>query len=81
MTDSLLKITVTYSCNGCGANDRKLDVPARPEDMDLMVWMNQLAQLISNDHAKRSPGCRTRKMRDLKIPIDGADWVGGPPIH
>lgn len=80
MTD-ILTITVMYSCTQCGLEDRKLAVPARREDMDLMRWMKGLQFYISRDHETVSPTCTSRVMRQLKIPIQNADRVGGPPIQ
>lgn len=75
-----LKITVRYSCHECGIKDAAVEVPAR-ELEDVLVWMDATGRLLGADHARRSPRCRPDHLSDLKIPIEGADRVGGATVN
>jgi len=50
-------------------------------DEDVVKWLDQTAAYVALDHRRRSPNCIARKMSNLKIPLTGADRVGGPPIE
>jgi len=75
-----LMITVFYSCPACGLKDVAVVVPAR-ETEDVRVWMDKTIRLTCDDHAQRSPSCHPEQLHDLKIPITGADRVGGAPSN
>lgn len=78
-----MRISVLYSCILCGLRDITVHVPARmdPDAEDVVRWMEDVVLVaIGNDHHLRSPHCPTRRLQDLKIPITGAEWIGGPPI-
>jgi hypothetical protein len=77
---SSVTIRARYSCQGCGLADVGVDVPAR-EDEDVCVWMNATVQKLAADHRRRSPRCRANAFQEVKIPITGADRVGGPSIQ
>lgn len=78
-----LTIRVQYSCALCGVQNGSVDVPARMSDDDNVVhWVEQICgNAIGQDHRRRSPTCPARKISEVKIPIDGAERVGGPAIH
>lgn len=75
MTDRI--IMLRYSCPLCGLRDAETPVPARQEQ-DAAVWLDQTIRELARDHAARSPRCRAHQLRDIKIPIEGADRLGGP---
>lgn len=72
-----LTITCMYTCNACGVKDLPVEVPAREEE-DVVKWVEAAAALMGADHGEHSPDCPSRTI-DLKIPVTGADKVGGPP--
>ena len=76
-----MTIRVLYSCEGCGLKEVGVDVPARLGDEDVVAWMERTIRLAGNDHRRRSLGCHPKSLQDLKIPITGADRVGGPAIQ
>lgn len=75
-----MTICLRYTCDLCGLNDVSLDVPAR-EHEDVVAWMHATVQRVADDHRRLSPGCPARELTHLKIPISGAQKVGGPPIQ
>lgn len=76
-----MKIEIRYSCGACGLKDVAVDVPARDSDEDVLLWMDATGLLLGRDHHERSPHCQPKMLQDVKIPIAGADWVGGPPVQ
>lgn len=76
-----MKITLKYSCYQCGLTAVEVDVPARGEE-DVVSWMDKVvAYEIKSDHNRRSPSCMATSVRDLMIPITGADKIGGPTVQ
>lgn len=76
-----MNITVTYSCTLCDVRDEKLEVPARESyEVPVVGWMKHTITLVAQHHRSRFPRCRARKLHDLKIPMDNAEWIGGPPL-
>ena len=73
-------IRALYSCEGCGLRDVGVDVPARGDE-DVAEWMRGTVKRLSADHRRRSPTCTARAMQEVKIPITGADRVGGPSLQ
>lgn len=80
MRDIPVTVTVLYSCHVCGLTDIPVPVPARTDE-DVLVWMEQTGGLLSQDHAQRSPLCHPKTLSNVKIPMTGADRVGGAPQH
>jgi hypothetical protein len=78
---AVILLTVKYTCGLCDAVDAAVTLPARASDEDLIKWMDKLTLAISQDHMRRSPQCRARKLKHVQIPISNAEWVGGPPIQ
>lgn len=77
-----MTINVMYSCTLCALIDASVTVPARESETKPVVeWVEETIKLIAADHARRSPLCRPKQLHNLKIPIEGAEWVGGPPIQ
>ncbi len=76
-----MTIRCLYSCEGCGLKDQGVDVPARVGDEDVVAWMERTVLLLSNDHRRRSFGCHPKTLQEVKIPIVGADRIGGPSIQ
>jgi hypothetical protein len=76
-----LVITVQYSCVLCGTQDAPVRVRARASDEDLKTWMDMTIMAVSDDHNRRSPHCHPKTLSNLKIPVEGAEWVGGPAVH
>jgi hypothetical protein len=75
-----LTITVLYSCPACGLADMPVPVPARTDE-DVLKWMDATVRACCDDHRRRSPECRPTELYDLKIPMTGADRVGGAPVQ
>ena len=76
-----LSIEVLYTCRACGINDRPVKVPARLTE-DVIQWTEQvMAPAVGADHMATSPRCRATRMTHVKIPMTGADRVGGAPVQ
>jgi hypothetical protein len=75
-----MTLGVRYSCNGCGLHDRAVNVPTRGAAETLIAWMDQVGEFVGADHRAVSPTCPSHTC-DLKIPMTGADFVGGPTTH
>lgn len=73
-------ITVRYSCPACGLVDAEVAVPARVDEC-VLKWMKATCAACADDHRKRSPHCHPAELYDLKIPMTGADRVGGAPVQ
>lgn len=77
-----LTIDVLYSCHLCGLSDVTVSVRARRSEEDVIAWMEGTCiPATGADHARRSPTCHPQSLQNLKIPIDGAEWVGGPKVN
>jgi hypothetical protein len=77
MTD--ITIRCMYSCNFCGIHKASVDVPARRDDQDVVVWVKEVAAVaLSEDHSRRSPACTPLTLSEVYIPVDGAKFIGGP---
>jgi hypothetical protein len=75
--DPILKIEVRYTCRLCGVHDARVAIKARGEE-DVKTWMDQtMIQAVARDHSKRSPRCPATSISEVKIPITGADKIGG----
>jgi hypothetical protein len=71
-------IVVRYSCV-CGLTAVECRVAARDSNEDIKQWMDRTAASLSVDHNKRSPNCHPTTLKDIMIPIEGADHIGGMP--
>jgi hypothetical protein len=71
-------VTIKYSCPLCGLVDIDVTIPARFEEDDVVVWMKDVGVYLSEDHSLRSPECHPAALKDIKIPIGDAKWIGGP---
>jgi hypothetical protein len=68
-----------YSCDGCGATDRVVEVPERDPDVtDVVTWVRDVVgHAIGADHRKLSPLCPSSTMAKVKIPVDaGSEHLG-----
>ena len=73
-----LTIAVHYTCRMCGVEDAIVNVRARGEEQDVVNWLQETcARAIYNDHIARSPQCPATSISEVKIPIAGADKIGG----
>lgn len=79
--EALLYVTVFYSCPRCGVVDKPLTVRCRQRGEDSSDWVYMVIELLSVDHHTAFPGCGTKTLHDLKIPVAGAEYLGGPAIH
>lgn len=62
-------ITIKYTCEQCGIARRDVQVPARTTE-DVVAWVREIvARCVADDHARTSPGCTSRKMSELLIPL------------
>jgi len=73
-------IGIVYSCQRCGLELVTCDVPAR-EDEDVRLWMDRTVRLVWDDHARRSPHCHPDTLSEMRIPMTGADRIGGPAVQ
>lgn len=70
-------ITIYFSCEGCGLVKHPLQVPAREHgDVSVVEWMNHTAACISEEHRRVSPNCKADVMKNIMIPLEGAEFVG-----
>lgn len=70
-------ITLMFTCKGCGLVDHKFQVPARESaDHDVVAWMKKVEAWVSDEHTRVSPKCTANKLDNLKIPMEGADFIG-----
>jgi hypothetical protein len=69
-------LQVFYTCEQCGASDRKLTVPHRKEGEDIRGWMDQVIARIANDHRIQSPFCKAATMTNAKIPLEEDKGIG-----
>lgn len=76
-----MKIVLRYSCRACGLKDVAVTVLARDSDEDVLLWMDATGLLLFRDHRDRSPHCQPKTLQNVKIPMVGAEWVGGPPVQ
>jgi len=74
-------IGILYSCARCGLDKQQVDLPYRESEMDVVEWMQtKVITAVADDHAKRSPRCRSETC-DIRIPMPpGTQWVGGPVL-
>lgn len=75
-----MKVTVLYSCHGCGLTQQPCEVDARGDKEDIMSWMEHVQFQVGQNHHFKSPGCASR-VCDLMIPITGVDRIGGVPVN
>ena len=76
-----MTITVQFSCALCGVRRRRLDVPARTADQDVVAWMDATVRRVWREHARLSPLCRPAELTELLVPVTGADRIGGPAVQ
>jgi len=75
----MLTIPVRYSCTDCGLISVACRVRARGETEDVIEWTNAIIRELSDDHRKRSPACHPATLKNIMIPIEGAERIGDPP--
>lgn len=79
--NEITHITCKYSCDECGLKRVEVQVPARPEAMEVTRWVKEVAAyVIYADHSCRSPECKSNMMSEMMIPMTGAKVIGGPSI-
>ena len=61
-------ITVLYTCHGCGREKQKAFVRERHPNEDILDYMKEVAEVVSDAHSMASPGCKHRTC-DLMIPL------------
>lgn len=80
MTDATLSIL--YSCPLCRLRDATVEVRLRRPDEDVVAWMKEVVEPgLVRDHRSRSPSCTAPSARDVKIPLTGRQYIGGPAEH
>lgn len=74
-------IEILYSCDKCGAKDRKVPVRHRHPAEDVVAWMQGVVvPALGRDHDAKSPGCRITRLTNVKIPLPpGAEGIGDKP--
>lgn len=76
-----MTIDVRYSCAGCKLTEIHVDVPARESDEDVAAWMDRTIRVLAADHWRRSPRCTAKSLQEVKIPVGGAQHIGGPTVQ
>lgn len=71
-------IEIQYDCRVCGVGFRPFVMRERRADEDVIAWTKYAAECCGAHHLHVAPGCPCREV-DLKIPISGADRIGGAP--
>lgn len=80
--DTQKTIECMYTCEGCGLVDRKVNVPERKGDTDVVLWVGHiLGVAISKDHSSVSPQCTATKMANVKIPLSDDARIGENPTN
>ena len=75
-----LTIQCFYSCPECGLVKVAVEVQARGDE-DVVEWLEGVAIVaMGADHRRRSPACRPGGLRDIMIPVTGAEKIGGPSV-
>lgn len=73
-------ITCKYSCPECGLERIEVQVPVRTTQ-DVVAWIEKVClYILAADHNSRSPHCTPAELKDLMIPVTGADKIGGPQL-
>jgi hypothetical protein len=81
-TEDTEMLGITYSCPSCGLVQVEAKVRFRESSEDVLHWMDQVVTPgLARDHQRRSPTCHPTGLRDVKIPVTGADWIGGPCLN
>jgi hypothetical protein len=70
-------LQVLYSCKGCSLTDVPVTVAHRKQGEDVVKWMRQVQIRLYDDHASRSPRCKS--LVDAKIPIQADKGIGMVP--
>jgi hypothetical protein len=74
-------ITIYYSCPDCGLDNVPVEVAERTTE-DVIQWFEGiLTPALMGDHYGRSPDCHPASLKEIKIPITGADKIGGPCVN
>lgn len=73
-------ILLKYKCRCMGA-EREISVPARPENGDLILWLEHVVGgTILVYHRAEKPNCQAVEMEYVKIPVDeDAEGLGMKP--
>lgn len=71
---------IMYKCR-CLLLEREVEVPERPRDGDLIVWVQYVVGgCVLMDHSTVSPYCKQQEMEYVKIPVDeNAEGIGQKP--
>jgi hypothetical protein len=62
------RITVLYTCYGCGLQAASVRVPVRIKNQDLEDWMQMVVKVVGVNHRLLSPHCMAEKC-DPAIPV------------
>lgn len=74
------ELRVEFSCTLCGLVDQPCYVPEREESEDVAKWFQDvLTPSLYERHKQLSPDCPSRNLKNLKIPITGANYIGEVP--
>ena len=71
-------ITVKYSCKECGIVNRDVIMPARKDESEpIEQYMKQVVEdCLCEDHARKSPRCKTQNLSDIMIPLSEGKAIG-----
>jgi hypothetical protein len=67
--------TIRYKCS-CMKDEVAFDMPARRFNEDLERFMPRMQKWLGEDHAQRSPFCRTSKTEYVKMEMPEGRPIG-----
>jgi hypothetical protein len=70
-------VDVLYTCLGCKTKKRVVTVVGRDPDQNAYAWMKLVRDVVTDDHERISPRCRSKKF-ELHVPTKGRDYIGQP---
>lgn len=75
-----MDLTIFYSCDECELEKISLEVKAREQE-DVKTWLDATVRMVAQDHLRRSPLCRAKKLKSIMIPVTGTNVIGGPTVQ
>jgi hypothetical protein len=69
MGQSIKQVYIPFKCE-CMQDEGMLALPERGDGEDILVFMNRIRAVLSEEHTRRSPQCHSPKVEYIKIPMD-----------
>ncbi len=68
------KLLFFYTCDECGAKDVRVAARWREEGEEVVPWFEgEVVAAVLADHGQRSPECRPKTIRQIKLPAPVGD--------